>query len=231
MRFTDDAAPAPADRVMSGFFLSRLAESPWDYVSWVLIIMFSICVHEYSHARMALRCGDDTAARAGHLTLNPLVQMGPQSMIVLALIGIAWGAVPVSPARLSRGERSLVAFAGPAANLLLAVVFAGLAVTGIRILGEAGGMGAPYLLAKAAQANATLFILNMLPIPMFDGWSVLEGAAPALEDVRRRMGPQLGWIVLIVVLVTPVFDFVWAGGNAFAFQIMNLWAHLIGLAA
>ena len=61
---------------MNGFFLSRLAESPLDYISWVLIIVFSICVHEYAHARAALRYGDDTAARSGHLTLNPLVQMG-----------------------------------------------------------------------------------------------------------------------------------------------------------
>jgi Zn-dependent protease len=216
---------------MSAFFLSRLAESPWDYVSWVLIIMFSICVHEYSHARMALRCGDDTAARAGHLTLNPLVQMGPQSMIILALIGIAWGAVPVNPARLGRGQRAKVAFAGPAANLLMSLLFAGLTVAGIRILGETGGRGAPYLLAKTAQANATLFLLNMLPIPMFDGWTILEGAAPALEDVRRRAGPQLSWILLVVVLVSPVLDFVWAGGDALAYQAMRLWAFLIGLVA
>lgn len=215
---------------MSGFFLSKLAESPWDYVSWVLIIMFSICVHEYSHARMALRCGDDTAARAGHLTLNPLVQMGPQSMLMLAIIGIAWGAVPVNPGLLSRSGRAKVAFAGPAANLLLAFIAAGLAMIVTRILGDSSGHGAPYLLAKTAQANATLFVLNMLPIPMFDGWSVAESHFPAMEGLRVRLGPQLNWILLILMFLTPLFSFVWLGGERIAVQAIRLWAAILGLA-
>jgi len=214
---------------VSGFFLSRLAESPWDYVSWVLIIMFSICVHEYAHARMALRCGDDTAARAGHLTLNPLVQMGPQSMLVLALIGIAWGAVPVNPVALSRSGRAKVAFAGPAANLLLAIVASGLAVVAARFLGDSEGRGAPYLFAKAAQANATLFVLNMLPIPMFDGWAVAESHIPAMEGFRLRIGPQLNWIILLVMFLTPLFSFVWLGGDLIAVHALRLWATVLGL--
>ncbi len=213
---------------MSAFFLTRLAESPWDYISWVLIIMFSICVHEYSHARTALRCGDDTAARAGHLTLNPLVQMGLQSMIVLALIGIAWGAVPVSPGRLSRIDRAKVAFAGPASNLILALVFAGLATLAFRFAGPSALDGAPRLLVVAAHANATLFLFNMLPVPMFDGWSVAEGFVPSLEGVRARMGPHLNWIVLLVVFLTPVFDFVWTGGIALGNAAIVLWARLLG---
>lgn len=214
---------------MSGFFLSRLAESPWDYVSWVLIIMFSICVHEYAHARMALRCGDDTAARAGHLTLNPLVQMGPQSMLVLALIGIAWGAVPVSPARLTRGQRALVAFSGPAANLVLAVVFAVIAAVALRLSGPESLDGAPRLLIVATHANATLFVFNMLPVPLFDGWSVAEGFVPGLEGVRTRLGPQLNWIVLLVVFLTPLFDFVWTAGITIGNSAILLWAQIVRL--
>lgn len=215
---------------MSGFFLSRLAESPLDYISWVLIIVFSICVHEYAHARAALRYGDDTAARAGHLTLNPLVQMGLQSLLILALIGIAWGAVPIDPSRMRRADRAKVAFAGPAANLILAIAFAGLAVLAIRVLGASHIEGAPSLLVTAARANATLFIFNMLPIPMFDGWTVLENAFPRLEDFRARLGPQLNWIVLLVIFMTPVFDFVWSFGHTTALLAITLWARLFGLA-
>lgn len=214
---------------MNGFFLSRLAESPWDYVSWVIVIVFSICVHEYAHARTALRYGDDTAARSGHLTLNPLVQMGPQSLLILALIGIAWGATPIDPSRLRRADRAKVAFAGPAANLILAIVFAGLTVAAIRLMGSGRIEGAPSLLATAARANATLFIFNMLPIPMFDGWSVLEGAFPRLEDLRARLGPRLNWIVLIVIFMTPVFDFVWRFGHAASLLAISLWARLFGM--
>lgn len=215
---------------MSGFFLARLAESPLDYISWVLIVVFSICVHEYAHARVALRCGDDTAARAGHLTLNPLVQMGPRSLLVLALIGIAWGAVPIDPSRLRRVDRTKVAFAGPAANLILAVVFAGLTVAAIRLMGTGRVEGAPSLLATASRANATLFIFNMLPIPMFDGWSVLEGFFPRLEDFHARLGPQLNWIVLIAIFMTPVFGFVWHFGQSASLLAIALWARLFGLA-
>lgn len=215
---------------MNGFFLSRLAESPLDYISWVLIIVFSICVHEYAHARAALRYGDDTAARAGHLTLNPLVQMGLQSLLILALIGIAWGAVPIDPSRMRRADRAKVAFAGPAANLILAIAFAGLAVLAIRVLGASHIEGAPSLLVTAARANATLFIFNMLPIPMFDGWAVLENAFPRLEDFRARLGPQLNWIVLLVIFMTPVFDFVWSFGHTTALLAIALWARLFGLA-
>ncbi|MBU4459188.1 MAG: site-2 protease family protein [Verrucomicrobia bacterium] len=215
---------------MNGFFLSRLAESPLDYISWVLIIVFSICVHEYAHARAALRYGDDTAARSGHLTLNPLVQMGLQSLLILALIGIAWGAVPIDPSRMRRADRAKVAFAGPAANLLLTIVFSGLALLATRLLGDPEGTGAPYLLARAAQANATLFVLNMLPIPMFDGWSVAESYVPAMENFRLRVGPQLNGILLFVMFLTPLFSFVWLGGDLIAVQAVNLWAHLFGLA-
>ncbi|MCX6995813.1 MAG: site-2 protease family protein, partial [Kiritimatiellaeota bacterium] len=77
------------------FFIVQAWEQPFFFFAWVGIVTFSICVHEFAHAWMALRCGDDTAARAGHLSLNPFRQMGPSSLIALLVVGIAWGAVPV----------------------------------------------------------------------------------------------------------------------------------------
>ncbi|MCO5045505.1 MAG: hypothetical protein M9935_09575 [Kiritimatiellae bacterium] len=88
------------------FFISRIAEDPFYVVSWIVIVTFSICVHEFAHAWMALRLGDDTAAREGHLSLNPLIQMGWMSLMLLALFGIAWGSVPVDPRRLRTAARA-----------------------------------------------------------------------------------------------------------------------------
>ncbi|MCK5845103.1 MAG: site-2 protease family protein, partial [Victivallales bacterium] len=86
----------------------------------LLIIVFSICCHEYMHARTALWQGDDTAARTGHLTLNPLKQMGLISIFMLFMFGIAFGQVPVNPNKMRKpwGE-ALVSFAGPFANIAL----------------------------------------------------------------------------------------------------------------
>ena len=70
-----------------------------------LVVVFSICLHEFFHAWTALQFGDTTAADRGHLTLNPLRQMGPMSIIMFLLLGFAWGAVPVNPAFLRARNR------------------------------------------------------------------------------------------------------------------------------
>lgn len=214
---------------MSGLFVNLLLTSPWDYISWVVIIVFSICVHEMAHAWTALRHGDDTAARAGHLTLNPMVQMGLQSMIVLALFGIAWGAAPFNPARLDRAARSRVAFSGPAANLALAVVFSGLTALSLLAFGPDRAAGMTRALATASRANATLFLFNMLPLPMLDGWAVLAGFFPSMDGLRARLGAQVNLIFLLVMFLTPAFSLVWRGGHAVAVTLISLWARLVGL--
>ena len=106
-------------------FLSLAKNNPTAFILIVVTLVFSISLHEYFHARCALWMGDSTAADAGHLTLNPFRQMGWISLVMLLVAGIAWGAVPVDPVRL-RSRHSwgplATALAGPAANLLLAVV-------------------------------------------------------------------------------------------------------------
>lgn len=114
-------------------FIQHAVNNPAFYVSWVCVAAFSICVHEYAHAYTAVRYGDETPRE--HLTLNPFVQMGMMSMVMLVLLGIAWGAVPVD----SRGTGSnrkdaMISFAGPLANLILCAVFALLS----RVAGLAG---------------------------------------------------------------------------------------------
>jgi Zn-dependent protease len=191
-------------------FIQQAWTAPFDFFSWVLVVMFSICMHEYAHAATALRFGDDTAARAGHLSLNPLVQMGPTSLLMLALAGIAWGAVPVNP-RLHRrrSDAARVAVSGPAANLALSAVFALALVLAIR-LADPGRLPArvAQFLSLATEANAVLFVLNLLPLPMFDGWSVLALAWPAADRWLARAGGMAQWIALALLVATPAGDFV-----------------------
>jgi Zn-dependent protease len=214
-----------------GLFASQLLENPFYFFSWVLIVTFSICVHEYAHALVALKQGDDTAARAGHLTLNPMVQMGPSSLVLLLLLGIAWGSVPVDPRRMrSRGSAALISFAGPAANLLLCVLF-GLAcvVTGMLTAKSAEPSQAVFFFLWGGTANALLFLFNMLPIPMFDGWSVFSLFFPRMEDIDPQQAQTLSWMLLMAVWVTPVGDVLWTGGAAISATVMSGWTALFSV--
>ena len=106
-------------------FIKLLFSDPNTYLMWVTLVVFSICCHEYLHARVALWQGDSTAADQGHLTLNPMKQMGLFSIIMLLVIGISWGQVPVNPSRMKhKYSDALVSFAGPFMNLILFLIFA-----------------------------------------------------------------------------------------------------------
>lgn len=212
------------------FFISRIAEDPFYVVSWIVVIIFSICVHEYAHAWTALKLGDDTAARNGHLTLNPMIQMGWMSLLLLALFGIAWGAVPVDPRRLRTAARAgWVAAAGPIANLLLAVLFSGLVVASAMVLPESSQWVPVSFFRFAAMANGVLFLLNLLPIPMFDGWTVLAAFARPLQSVDPARVQTLSWLLLLALWTTPAGTWIWQGGATIATQLSLGWGHLAGL--
>jgi len=201
-------------------FFDYATKDPFFFFSWVLIITFSICVHEYAHAQVALWKGDDTAARQGHLSLNPLVQMGWGSLIMLVLIGIAWGSVPVNTTSLrGKSAHAQVAFAGPLANLILCILFG--------LLGAVAdtAMLAPEILKfvmMASMANGVLFLFNMLPIPMFDGWTVLSLFIEPMQRVDIRKASNISWMILIVIWTTGVMDGIWGVGALMSGTVKGL---------
>ena len=200
--------------------ITEFSSDPQTYISWVLIVAFSICVHEWAHAAMALRCGDDTAAEAGHLTLNPLVQMGPFSIVVLLIIGIAWGAVPVNPALFRKKfHNALVAFAGPLSNLLISLVL-GLVYV---ILAKVGDNPAERFFLLGCIANGVLFFFNMLPVPMFDGWAILSLWVPAMQRVSVEQARTIGGVFLMMVFLTDVGTVVWKSGQRVGELIITFW--------
>lgn len=210
-------------------FISRIGEDPFYVLSWMLIVTFSICVHEFAHAWMALRKGDDTSARLGHLSLNPLIQMGWGSLLMLALFGLAWGAVPVDVSRLRRAsDAAWVSLAGPLANLLLAVIFCAILVAVSLLPGEENELVVNFFWL-AAKANAVLMVFNLLPIPMFDGWGVLEGIFPALQRLDASHQQNIGWIFLAVVWMTPVGGLIWVVGTRVAALLVGAWDGLARL--
>lgn len=208
-------------------FLNYAWENPFFYGAWILVTAFSICVHEYAHARVAQLCGDDTAADAGHLTLNPFKQMGKAALFALLMVGIAWGGVPVDHQRLrTRGHIAMAAFAGPAANLLLALVSALLWATvvhGDLCDGEAGHVA--LFLNYAVYANSTLFIFNMLPVPILDGWSVGALFFPAMLKITSESAAHISWVILFLLLATKLGNFVWDYGNLLANLLLRFLGH------
>ncbi len=185
-------------------FIAQLWKDPHLFFTQLLVVVFSICCHEYAHARAALWQGDRTAADQGHLTLNPLKQMGPASIIMLLFIGIAWGAVPVNPARMRhRWSDALVSFAGPFTNLLLAVAFAtSLAFT----MAYSGNKEAVKLFMLGSVLNMTLFFINIAPIPPFDGWSVLRYFVPRLNYPETELGK--GMMLFSILLLFLFIDYI-----------------------
>jgi len=163
-----------------GIFISNLVSNPRYFFTMTLIVVFSICFHEFCHARVALWMGDDTAASRGHLTLNPLKQMGVISIIMFLILGFAWGAVPVDRQKLrskySWGELA-TALAGPAANLMLFCIcwtaFGYCYAHGI----------APKVLDiifLGGLMNCVLFLFNLLPVPGLDGWNAFRVLFPKI---------------------------------------------------
>ena len=154
-------------------FITTLFKDPRTFALIILLVTFSVCVHEYLHAWVALKMGDPTAAERGHLTLNPFKQRGFISLLMLLFIGLAWGQVPVDVRNLpTRGKRIAVALAGVGGNLLLAVIFSMLSLLVLIYL--PGNMYAAWMLHYGATLNIVLLIINLLPVPGFDGFMVIQ---------------------------------------------------------
>lgn len=207
---------------MGNLFISMVLSDPVRYFSWILAVAFSVCLHEFAHAWAALKLGDDTAARSGHLSLNPLVQMGPQSLLMLFVLGIAWGAVPVNTQKLRGWDReALTAFAGPLANLLLCGVFGLLAASGL-----GAELGSQFFFGASA-ANAVLFLLNMLPVPMLDGWAVFKLFIPPMRDLDMRRVAPYSLLFIALIFFTPLFDLLWSVGFKMANGVVQFATNLI----
>ena len=173
-----------------------------------LVLLLSLTVHETAHAWTADRLGDPTARLLGRISLNPLVHIDPVGTVVLPLVAFSTGApvigwakpVPVDIGSLGRGRRDfvLVAAAGPASNIALAVL-AALAL-------DVTWSGSPFLLAfvrRVVEINLLLAVFNMIPVPPLDGGNVLGGLLPAtLANSFDRWLRPYGFLILYALILT-----------------------------
>ena len=179
------------------------------------VLLFSLTVHEMAHAVTADWYGDPTARRLGRISLNPAVHVDPIGTVLLPVLGLLAGGfvfgwakpVPVNPANLQHFRRDflVIAAAGPASNILLAIGASMLLGAVPGGLGASDGLpGAMATIGFAMlQLNLLLAVFNMLPIPPLDGGNVLAGMLPesAAASYDRLIRPY-GFVILIVLMAT-----------------------------
>lgn len=185
-------------------FITNIYRDPLLFFSVIIAVGFSVCLHEFCHAWMAKKCGDTTAADAGHLTLNPLKQMGIISIIMLLLLGFCWGAVPVNNHILSKRQRIAVSLAGPGVNL-------GLFVCGVIAFLIAGKLNLDFALTFIlifTQLNLVLFCINIAPVPGFDGGNILMEliGKNKMKSSELGKGFMIGAFLLLFYLIDYIFE-------------------------
>lgn len=190
-------------------------------ISRIFVLLTAFAVHEFAHAWTADRFGDDTPRRNGRLTLNPMAHLDPMGSLLLIVVGFGWAKpVPVNQyalARRSSAAMMLVSLAGPASNLIMAVIAA------IPFqLGWASQLGSSTvpgqilpsldkLLFEFISINLLLFLFNIIPVSPLDGEKILYYLLPAsgqrFMDNIRPYGPLIllalvfsGWLLPFNIL-------------------------------
>lgn len=228
------AAPA-CGSLRASMNANVLIDSLLLYICLLIVITF----HEAAHAWVAWKCGDDTARMQGRVSLNPIVHMDPVGTVLLPLLAFAlaaansalagfiigWGRpVPVNPSNLRhrRVQDSLIALAGPATNILLALG----AVVLARLLLLSGNMGSLAEIAiTLAQLSLFLCFFNLIPVPPLDGSHVLRHASGMSEEQYLTIA-RYGFLILIVLIQFP-----WVQGILYGCTMGTLHAmkSLVGL--
>ncbi len=192
-------------------------------VVWILPVIFAITVHEVAHGWMAKKYGDNTAASLGRLTLNPLKHIDLVGTIILPGLLLITGTgfifgwakpVPVDSRYFKnpRQDMAIVALAGPASNLLMAIGWALIARLGVAVgLGnEAIAMPLIYSGIAGISINLILMLLNLLPIPPLDGSRILSGMLPSYWAWQFNKLERFGFIILLGMLYFNVLSVILA---------------------
>ena len=180
---------------------------------WILPVLLAITLHEAAHGFVAWHLGDDTAYRQGRVSANPLRHIDPIGTVILPgmlflsgspfLFGYA-KPVPVQFRNLHNPRRDsmLVAAAGPAANLLIALASA-ILVNAVFVLPDQAKTWAADTLVNSIILNISLAVFNLLPIPPLDGSRVLLGLLPKrLAEVYGRLF-RYGLLLVIGIILLP----------------------------
>lgn len=190
----------------------------FEKLSLYLVLLFSLSVHESAHAWSALQMGDDTGAREGRISLNPLVHIDMMGTVIFPLLMLfsGWGYLfgwakptPVQPRyfRRYRLGQILTAGAGPVSNFLLALVFTAVYAVALRVTD--GGHPMALLSWMGIVLNVILGVFNLIPVPPLDGsWIASWGLPRRWGDVYDRIAEPYGFLILLVLFVSGALSLI-----------------------
>lgn len=210
--------------------IGLLFEQPALFIAALLAIIIALTVHEYAHAAIAALLGDSTAERMGRLTLNPLAHLDPVGFMMLLVAGFGYAKpVPYDPRFLKNPRRDavLISFAGPASNVVMAILFA----IALKYFGTL--LGPENLLTNflylTAMLNINLALFNMIPIPPLDGSQALFALlhAPKWNRLRFVLHTQGPMILLLLIILDSIggigiFSAIFGTVNSYFFALFGI---------
>jgi Zn-dependent protease len=193
-------------------------DNPAALAGIIIALLVGLTFHEFSHAFVADQLGDHRPRALGRVSLNPVRHLDPMGSIMLLIAGFGWAKpVPVNPYALRTGRRgmSMVAAAGPIANVVVAV----LAAIVYRLL---DGLGIGGFAADAAfftiLFNLALAILNLLPVPPLDGYNIVLPFLPPNVAAQVQRNAHYG-VMLLLGLVLVSYALPGPGPLTWIFQL------------
>lgn len=204
-------------------FLSLLSINPAIAIAWVLAIVISLTVHEFSHALVGKWRGDKTAEREGRLTLNPLAHVDWMGFIAMLFLGFGWAKpVPFNPYNLRdpKWDSVKIALAGPFSNLIIATISA-IILRSFLIAGNVELNLLVIFLILLTLINLFLLFFNIIPVHPLDGSKLFFALfdAPKYAALRQFVafrGPQILFFLVIASLLTNIDIFFFVSRPAFA---------------
>ncbi len=203
-------------------------------------VLIAITFHEFAHAFAADKLGDDTPRRQGRLTLNPFAHLDPVGSLLLIFAGFGWGKpVEINPRNFNRDKsmtasEAIVAIAGPAMNLILAVLFTFIYFAIVKIAPAfcltQVGLVILTLIQMTIIINIGLGVFNLIPLPPLDGSKVLKLFLPVNVRDWFERNSRIFYIIFVVLWVTDIASIIISPViNAVYKGIVTSIAHLFGM--
>ena len=187
-------------------------------------LLIAMVMHEYAHALVADYMGDDTPRLMGRLTLNPMAHIDPIGALMLLVARFGWAKpVMINPNNFRNWRKGelCVAFAGPAANLIVAFVALVAQVVFSR-LDLFTGTALQLVLSMIVIYNINFAIFNLLPLPTLDGSRILMCFLPSEWNYRLASLERYSFIILIALMMTPVFSYILIPLQRLVFSVFSL---------